>query len=358
MKPIFVAASMDDAVSGDRPELDPSVPVFGSVAMSDVAVQSSDSRNTDRVKSLRPPMGIAAASVCGMLAAVMYTMANIALRQCVGVDPFLVSAVKAAPTVILLGPFLGWMFARGETIATSSRMVPRFVAASLLGQVVGNAAFQIALGVIGLAASVPITLGVLIVGSALLGRVMLHEPVRMRTVVAMGLVIIAVIVLSLPNATESPSTTSLPIWMGALCAAASGAAYAVFGVVMRQALTGGLSASATMFISGMVGTVVLWMITVLRIGIEPLGGITFVEWATMASAGLCNFSAFVALSASLKSLPVVAVNLINASQVAMAGIAGVMLFGEPMTAILLFGIGLTFAGLSVLAGGRRNRVPT
>jgi drug/metabolite transporter, DME family len=309
----------------------------------------------DRRKALRPAMGRFAACVCGLFAAVVYTMANIALRQCVGVDPFLVSAMKAAPTVILLGPFLVWMFARGDAIATSSKIVPRFIAASLVGQVFGNAAFQMSLGVIGLAASVPITLGVLIVGGAFLGRLLLHEPVRIQTVAAMVMVIVAVIVLSLPDATESPAATTLPIWIGALCAAASGVAYAVFGVVMRQALTGGLSASATMFISGVVGTIVLWGIALLRQGTQPWSEISLQQWSTMAAAGLFNFCAFVALTAALKSMPVVAVNLINASQVAMAGIAGVVLFAEPVTKWLVIGITLTFVGLLMLARGRGDR---
>ncbi len=307
-------------------------------------------------RALKPPMGIVAASVFGMAAAVLYTVANIALRQCVDVDPFLVSAVKAAPTVIVLGPFLVWMLARGETIATSTKMVPRFIVASLLGQFVGNAAFQIALGVIGLAASVPITLGVLIIGGAVLGRVILHEPVRLRTILAMVTLIAAVIILSLPGATVKPaqSTSTLPIWVGALCAAASGAAYALFGVVMRQTLTGGLSAPATMFISGIVGTIALWSATLLRIGVGPLEMITVDQWGVMAAAGAFNFSAFVALSVALKSLPVVAVNLINATQVAMAAVAGVLLFAEPVTGPLIAGILLTFVGLLILARRRKT----
>lgn len=312
------------------------------------------SSTPERQRALKPPMGIVAGSICGMLAAILYTAANIALRQCVGVDPFLVSAVKAAPTVLVLGPFLVWMLARGETIATSSRMVPRFVVASLLGQFVGNGAFQVALGVIGLAASVPITLGVLIIGGAVLGRLILQEPVRLRTITAMVTLIAAVVVLSLPGATARPSESisTLPVWLGAGCAAASGAAYALFGVVMRQALTGGLSAPATMFISGMVGTIALWSTTLLRLGIGPLETITVEQWSVMAAAGALNFSAFASLAVALKSLPVVAVNLINASQVALAAVAGVLLFAEPATAPLVIGIVLTFVGLMILAKRR------
>lgn len=315
-------------------------------------------QSCDKKKDLKPPVGIVAATLFGLAAAVLYTMANISLRHCVGVDPFLVSAVKAAPTVVVLGPLLVWMVLRGDRIATSSKMVPRFVVVSFIGQFVGNAAFQVALATIGLAASVPITLGVLIIGGAVLGRMILGEPVRARTMIAMVTLISAVIILSHPSASETPATSSmnLPLWLGALFAAASGAAYALFGVVMRQTLTGGVSAPATMFISGAVGTIALWSATLARSGVSPLAEIEIAEWWMMASAGVFNFTAFVALSLALKTLPVVAVNLINASQVAMAAIAAVLLFAEPVTIPLVMGIFLTFAGLMILAN-RRKPVP-
>ncbi len=304
--------------------------------------------------TLKPPLGIVAGSICGIVAAVFYTLANIALRQCVGIDPFLVSAVKSAPTIVVLGPLLGWMAFSGQTIATSLKMAPRFIVASFFGQLIGNGAFQIALGVIGLAASVPITLGVLIIGGAILGRVFLREPVGRRTVAAISLLIAAVVILSLPGATAAPaqSATSLPIWVGALCAASSGVAFAFFGVAMRQALTGGMSAPATMFTSGVVGTIVLWSITFARLGAEQIAAVAGPQWAVMIAAGAFNLTAFAALSFSLRALPVVAVNLINASQVAMAAVAGVIIFAEPITAPLVIGIGLTITGLTILVSRR------
>jgi multidrug transporter EmrE-like cation transporter len=78
----------------------------------------------------------------------------------------------------------------------------------------------------------------------------------------------------------------------------------------------------------------------------------------MFVSGSLNFTAFVALAASLKSLPVVAVNLINASQVAMAAVAGIVLFSEPLTMMLVGGIALTFVALGILAGHRRRPMPS
>ncbi len=316
----------------------------------------SSSSIANSTRQLRPPVGIVAASCFGLFSAVGYTAPNIALRQSVGVDPFLVAAVKAAPTVMLLGPALVFMLLFGHTIATSTKMIPRFAATALLAQIVGNGAFQIALGVIGLAASVPITLGTLIIGGAILGRLMLGEPVRAKTIAAMVTLIAAVVVLSLPGATTKPIASSLvlPIWAGGLMAAASGAAYALFGVMLRQTLTGGLSPPATMFISGVVGTMALWSITLGRIGAAGVAAVSMDQWTVMVAAGLCNFAAFVALSISLKALPVVAVNLLNASQVAMAAVAGVLLFAEPVTWPLVIGIALTFAGLMILANRKKK----
>ena len=134
---------------------------------------------------LRPPVGLAAGAAFGLVAAAFYTASNIALRQSVGVDPFLVTAIKAYPMVMMLAPYVLWMLISRQTIATSGKMLPRFVAASFLAHFVGNACFQFALGVIGLAAAVPITLGVIIVGGAIVARIILSEPVRPRTMLSM-----------------------------------------------------------------------------------------------------------------------------------------------------------------------------
>jgi drug/metabolite transporter (DMT)-like permease len=333
---------------------------------------------------------------CGIASAVLYTLTNIALRNCVDVDAYLVAAVKATPTAIALGPVVGWMTLRNNaqnrkraaidtsptTLATdrprpaNHRRVVQFIAASFLAQFFGNAAFQKALERIGLAASVPITLGVLIVGGAILGAVLLKEPVSRNKVIAMVTLIIAVIVLSLPSrpgpsdsrlGTTSVTSETTPnndqagsadqraidVVFGSLWAALSGLAYSFFGVTMRQSLQTGIRSSTLMLISGLTGIVTLWPYCLATLGSGALLAISGSQWATMAAAGILNFSAFIAITAALKLLPVVAVNLINASQVAMAAIAGVILFGEPITAPLGIGIFLTFIGLMVLA--RRTR---
>ncbi len=313
-----------------------------------------------RSAELRPPVGLVLGAVFGLVAAAFYTASNIALRQSVGIDPFLVTTVKAFPMVLMLAPFVIWMWATNQRIATSLQMLPRLILASLLAHCVGNSCFQFALGIIGLAATVPIALGVLIIGGAVFGRVLLLEPVKPRTMLSMVVIITAVVILSLPGAAAPPSqvnSSQSPLWAGALWAIGAGVAYSLFGVITRQTLTGGLSAPATMLISGMVGVAALTPFTVMRLGWEPISEVSRDQWGVMFAAGFFNFTAFVALTISLKALPVVAVNLLNASQVAMAAIAAVVLFSEQITPALIVGILLTFVGLLVLAnrnGARRT----
>ena len=334
-------------------------------------------------------------SAFGVASAILYTAANVKLRESVGVDPFLVAAVKAVPTVVCLAPVILWFLFSGKPLGRSYAMVPRFAAVALIGQFIGNAAFQVALEHIALAVAVPITLGTLIIGGGVLGSRILGEPVAGRKIVAMAVLIAAVAALAMsknettatktsstvstnpsgstpsiattvsdagsessvrttswqPSAARSwfSSSTRRP-WLGSFCAMASGLAYSLFGVVMRQTLKDGLSMPATMFLSGSVGMIALWTFSFFWVGTDAIADITVMQWRTMAWAGMFNFAAFVALSAALRFLPVVAVNMINASQVAMATAAGVWLFDEATGPLVWTGIWLTILGLLILAG--------
>jgi len=306
---------------------------------------------------LAPPVGVVLGAVLGLIAALFYTASNIALRGSVGVDPFLVTAVKSHPMLVLMGPFVAWMWATGRTVATSWQMLPRLIFAAFVAHCVGNSCFQFSLSIIGLAASVPITLGSLIVGGAVFGRIVLLEPVRPRTLASMMLIIAAVIVLSLPSTTDSEiplATPKVPLWSGALWAIGAGLSYAYFGVITRQTLTRGISVPATMLTSALVGALTLTPFALLRLGWEPIAAVTAQQWVVMYAAGLFNWAAFIALTISLKALPVVAVNLLNATQVAMAAVAGIILFSESLTLSLFVGIALTFMGLVVLASRRET----
>ncbi|EMI44272.1 DMT family transporter [Rhodopirellula sp. SWK7] len=314
---------------------------------------------------VRPGIGLGV--VCGLISAVFYTLANISLRQSVAADPFLVAAFKAIPTVICLTPFLVALKMGGQPIAKSGHLVPRFILISLLGQVGGNASFQVALGMIGLAAAVPITLGALLIGSAIVGRVLLGETVRRRTAIAMAILMVAVVILSQAGhpdpdasslvASERADSLAVQRWVGAAFAVFSGLCFAVFSSTMRFNMQKGMQAATAMWISGTVGSLALFAMVALRGGFADIAELPASLWWSMGAAGVFNFLAFIAITTAMKVLPIVAVHLLNASQVAMAAAAGVILFAEPVTATLLIGIALTMVGLLVLARRRPNAQP-
>ncbi|EMI57387.1 DMT family transporter [Rhodopirellula sallentina] len=309
---------------------------------------------------IRP--GIVFGVTCGFLSAVLYTLANISLRQVVSVDAFLVAAVKAIPTVVCLTPFLIALKIRGQAVGGGKWLIPQFVVTSLLGQVGGNASFQVALGMVGLATAVPITLGALLIGSAIVGRFLLGETVNRRTAIAMAVLMVAVVMLSQsghpdPEAAnwggdQSEAGVAMQRWIGAGFAVFSGLCFAVFTSIMRFNMQRGMQAVTAMWISGVVGATALFALVAARGGVTEMTQIPASLWWSMFAAGLFNFLAFIAITTAMKALPIVAVHLLNASQVAMAAIAGVVLFTEPITATLVIGISLTMTGLMVLARRR------
>ena len=291
----------------------------------------------------------------GFGAAVLYTASNIALRRSISADPMLVTAMKAIPTVLGLTPWLIWMFYRRPSEGILGPIgdvhLVRFLGVCLIGQVIGNGAFQIALGTIGLAAAVPMTLGALLIGGAVVGWVVLGERIGPRTVAAMIILLSAAVVLSRSNSgpvsgdADAQWTRSL---IGAAAAVASGLAYAVFSSVMRATMRRGMRQSTAMWLSGFLGSIALWSIAISRVPVTAWGEIPMTVWGSMLAGGVFNFFAFIAMSTGLKFLPVIAVLLINGSQIAMASTAGVVLFGERPTTTLVMGVLMTFAGLGVL----------
>ena len=100
-----------------------------------------------------------------------------------------------------------------------------------------------------------------------------------------------------------------------------------------------------LFVISMAGMVSLGPAAVVRLGSAGLAAVTPRDWGVMLAAGTFNAVAFFALTRAMQLVPVSYVNIVNASQVAMAAAAGVALFQEPTTAWLFAGIGLTVVGL-------------
>jgi drug/metabolite transporter (DMT)-like permease len=273
-------------------------------------------------------------------------------------DPAWVSAMKAVPTVVLLGPIVALLASRGLPIWPTPRRLGAIVAGGLAAQIGGNVAFQWALGEVGVALTVPLSLGGMIVGAAFLGRVFLHEPVTPRAAAALGCLLAAIGVLSLGADEASRSVADVAVApgrvvLGVLAACGSGLAYATLNVILRYQVTRGASLPTTLFLISVTGLLSLTSLAWLRIGFGGIAATAPWDLATMLAAGLCNTVAFIALTKSLQLTNVVYVNALNATQATLAALAGVLIFGEALSPWLALGTGLTIGGLMLLARAHR-----
>jgi len=301
-------------------------------------------------------------SLCGLGSALGYTAANICLRAVIASDPVWVSAVKAFPTVALFGPWLIYRQLRYKPGWPPLKPWGILVITSLFCQLCGNVMFQWALSIIGIALVVPLTLGTMIVGGAILGRIFLGEAVSRRTAMATGILIAAICLLSLGAGEASRSIFvdgNLPsFWMiaggvaaGCLC----GIAYAVLGVVIRYAVTDRVSVLGNLVTVTLTGVIALGTFSVLKIGIPAMLATPAPVFWTMMLGGLFNALAFLSLTKSLQLIPIVYVNALNATQATMAALAGILIFGESLSVTLLLGVGLTVGGLLLMSKGKLRR---
>lgn len=296
------------------------------------------------------------APVCGLLAAVGYTATNICLRSVTHVDASYVAFVRSVPTLVFVLPLVLLRVARGQSLIAPRWHVIGLLVAGIFTQMFGNVLFQWSLGVIGLALSVPLIFGSMIIGSALIGSWVLHEPINRATMGAIALLLIAVTVLAIGarngveplQVEESLRITGGP-WgwttLAVIGNVVSGFAYAALATVMRRGMKAGMSTEMTLLLLSVVGIVSLGTWSFWWVGPSYMLNVGQGVYATMLAAGALNALSFYCLATALQHLKVVYVYIINASQVAMASFAGVLIFAEPITAYLLTGISFTAVGL-------------
>ncbi len=216
--------------------------------------------------------------------------------------------------------------------------------------------FQIALSYGGLALSVPLTFSTIIISGAILGRMFLAEPIPPRTAFAILLMMMAVFVLSLGADAASAVVAAEPsirsTILAVLMATGSGIGFGACGVVIRACMNSRYPISGTLAVISTTGLLVLSAMSLARVGLAGLASTPPQDLQWMLVAGVANAVAFFAVTAAYQRLSVITVNLINTSQAAMAGVAGVLLFGEPATVWLLLGVTLTACGLLLTQQGR------
>ncbi|MEZ6039395.1 MAG: DMT family transporter [Planctomycetaceae bacterium] len=291
----------------------------------------------------------------GLLAAVGYSVANLALRQLAkGQGGFFwdvwISGMKALPTFLAAAVLLAMNISKGRTTFPAWSAFRPLIGAALLMQFGGNLGFQLALREIGLAITVPIVFSSIIVSGAIVGRIVVGDAVSVRTAISMGLMVASIGFLSAAAHTGGgsvdPSKSSASF--GIAIALVSGVSYGLCGVVIRRVVQSKLPIEVTLLAFSVTGLLTLCPISAANLGISGLRAISGQDWWTMIAAGTFNAVGFFAITHALRFLTISRANVVNASQNAMCAVGAFVFFAEPLTSVTLAGIGLTIVGLLIL----------
>ena len=299
-------------------------------------------------------------TMLGIVSAIAYTGANIALRdlsRSEGVAwAMWVASIKAVPCCLTSWAFVLYRRSQGKQSLPPAKFFLPLLCAALMMQFGGNAAFTWALSKAGLVLTVPMTFSTLICGSAILGRIVLGEPIGRRTVASIVILLLSIICLSVAADRSSTGADFATVAGGMCLAGIAGLSYGANSIVIRRFLGSQLSVSSIIVVMSTTGVFVLGTVAFISVGTDRIANTTPHEWRSLVCAGLANAVAFYSVSTALKYIPAVRANLLNASQTAMCAAAGVLFFQEQITPLLACGIGLTIAGLALL-GIRKRKSP-
>jgi drug/metabolite transporter (DMT)-like permease len=312
-----------------------------------VEVNSLTSDSSTRRRGLDPAI---LGTACCISSALCYTAANICMRQLtlIEADKTWAITVREMVSVAAVGPWLLVNMARGRSVLPSPRMLAALAAAGLAVQVAGNLPVLWAFDTVGLAVSMPPVFGVMLTGSALLGFVFLGERVSGRTAAAIALVIASIVLLNLGANGAGDLAGRIWIVLGIAAACLGGAVFAALGTVIRFAARERVPVGTIVFVTTSMGVLSLGALSVVRVPTETLLATPPGQLGWMLAAGLSNFLGFLSITRGLQLTTVVRANLLNASQVALLAVAGVMFFGEACNAWLVLGIVMTIVGIMLI----------
>ena len=304
--------------------------------------------DTDRVGVSSSLQGVALI----LLASLSYTVSLVCMRWVAEAhNPIWVSCVRALPVTAVSWLLCGWHAVQGNPIWPRGRVLVVLLVAGVGVQFGGNCGLQWALGVIGLAMTVPLMYGTMIAGGALLGWLVLAESMSLRSWLAVILLMVAIGLISSGSGAFPVTfgeTSLLRMTLGVAAACLAGISYASINVVIRRFVTQNVSVAATLLVIGSTGVVVLGLTSAVTIGWQQMGDMDRESALAMFVAGVFNAIAFYAIASGLRLIPVVQANAINGSQTAMAAVMGVLFFNEPLGGGLLLGIGLLIIALLLM----------
>jgi DME family drug/metabolite transporter len=314
-----------------------------------MANPSSSPSDPPRVDSSVRDQAVLGALLC-LAAAALYALTNICMRRLSETFnyPWAVF-LKESVAVSLVGPWLVWGLLRGKIRLPDRTAAIWLFGAGLATQIIGNLLQFYALSTAGLVVTVPCTLGANLITAAIQGRLLLGERVAPRSIVAMGVVLGAVVLLTWSSSAhfvaKHVSLDHPEALLGAAAACIAGFVFAHLGIAVRKAGACQTSTSVIVVVTTGLGVLSIGPWSYFRCGIEPLLEIPPEALAIVLTAGIFNMIAFASIVTGFQLTSLLHANVTGASQTAFAAIAGILLFAEPFRAATAIGVAAMIAGL-------------
>lgn len=316
--------------------------------------------NRSGIGANRRPVGdhLVLGTLFCVVSACAYSLTQAVLRSLsVQCDGILVLFVKETVTVLLVGPWIIQAVFRDRSVFPRGKTLWILVGVSLAVQWVANLVTLWALGVIGLAVTVPIMLGTNLTASALFGVMFLKESVTRYTAAVIVLIICAIAILSIGGAQVRGELTGaelsglglLRVSLAVLGTCLAGVIYGLFAVTVRVTVRETVPPFVLVFFVTGVGTVTFGPACFLWFGLDMMKTVPFADYGMMLLSGLANFVGFVMITKGLQVTPVVRANVIGASQTAFAAVLGFLIFNEPPTPMIITGVLLTGLGMILIS---------
>lgn len=290
-------------------------------------------------------------TVLCLSAAFFYAGANVALRMLAdpsrATDPMWTICVKETVTVLVVGPLLLFQYLRGRASLPSRRSLGILLAAGAAVQLIGNVGLLWAMGIVGLAIALPVALAVSLISAALLGTFFLKESLTWRVMLGIGLLIAGIVCLraGAGGGLEGIHTPAGMVIVAILVACLAGVTYGLLTIAIRHVARRDTSVWVVVLVVTGCGMVLLGVLSWARFGIARLAATPAEHLFWMGVSGFLNLLGFLALTKGLQWTPVARANILTASQVALAALAGWILFQENVNAPVLMGFALTLAAL-------------
>lgn len=294
-----------------------------------------------------------------LLSAVFYTVSNACMRHLAGqgADVHLSIAIRESVAFYFALPLFLWLAFTGRTKWPSPKVFLTFFGIALAVQMVGNVLFLQAFAVIGMAVSVAGNWMGVLLGTPVVAYLMLRERISLRIGISLAIILVALAALTVGIQTREMSGADFSQnlqWLSIrmlLLTVMVGLINAVSCTYIRYMANLGYSPLLTVTMLPGVGFIFLSLYDFSQHGTATYAAFTGWQYFWAYTAGVANLLAFVALTLALKHLSVVKVSILNISQLALAPLAGLIIFHENMNTGILLGICLTIFGIVVANTG-------